>query len=129
MPGETKWVSLMTKIASGTIHANLSSKANSRRFIRPGLIIKSKPAMAFMEAAALSIPQMTELYEGPVSLTAHVYYKTRKNDLSIELLMDALQGRVFQNDRQVEHIIATKSWDKTDPRIEWKVLKYDRDNT
>lgn len=106
---------------SGAIHANLASKANSRRFIRPGLIIKSKPAMEFVAAAEKVISTLPTLWEGPVALYADVFYKNRRPDLDVSLLMDVLQGRIYQNDRQVEEIVATKHWDKLDPRVEWEV--------
>ena len=83
--------------------------------------IKSKPAMAFVEAASLAIPQMETLYEGLVTVTATCYYRSRRPDLDAELLMDCLQGRVIQNDRQIwcKHLF--RGLDKDNPRVEWTV--------
>lgn len=62
---------------------------------------------------------------GDVSLRATVYFKDRKRDLDncLKPLLDALQGIVYVNDRQVVHLDFTKALDKGNPRIEMEVTE------
>jgi Holliday junction resolvase RusA-like endonuclease len=111
-------------IASGVIPCQIASKSNSRRQVRwrgSPRFIKSKPALAFMEAAAMSIPTLAPLYEGLVTVRALCVNRDRRPDLDPALLMDALQGRIYQNDRQVYGLVAIKTVDKDNPRVEWSV--------
>jgi len=112
--------------ASGTFPGQLVSSKNRRRIVgfktgRPRLI-KSKPALDYEKAAAKEVWRGAKGIEGPVSLTAHVFYSTRRPDLDVQLLMDVLQkARVILDDRQIHQIIATKYVDKVNPRVEWQI--------
>lgn len=111
-------------IASITIHGEVCSKANSRRmvpgrskegklFMRP---IKSDKALAFVDAAARQIPRM-DLITGPLIAHIWIYYPSERNDLDESLVLDVLQGRVYENDRQVREKHVYHGIDKNDPRV------------
>lgn len=104
----------------GTIIGECCSKANSRRIVMFGnrpASIKSDKARAYADDAALQIPKMP-LHEGPVSVECTIWYRTRRPDLDPSLILDALQGRIIVNDRQVVELIARKGWDRKNPRAE-----------
>jgi Holliday junction resolvase RusA-like endonuclease len=108
-----------------TIHGNLASKANSRRMVispRTGkpLFIKSMAAIVFCQDFRKQCPMRVKVgLKTPVKLTVTVYYKTRRNDLDVGIVMDCLEREgVIKNDRQVEEIHAFKRWDKDNPRVE-----------
>ena len=114
------------KIVRLTVNGALKSKANSRRMIRPGLVIKSKGALEFEETAIL---QLNQQYKGEpitsnVYLICDIYYPTKRNDLSPELFFDCLQkAGVLENDRQIWSYSAFKHIDKENPRVECTVYE------
>lgn len=108
------------------IHGEVCSKANSRRmvpgrskagklFMRP---IKSDKALAFVTAATLQVPQMSEMLLGKLVAHIWIYYPSERNDLDESLVLDVLQGRVYANDRQVREKHVYHRIDKVDPRVE-----------
>jgi Holliday junction resolvase RusA-like endonuclease len=60
---------------------------------------------------------------GPVELFLRVYRPRRSGDLDgrLKVMLDALQGIVYENDSQVEHIDAWRFDDKGNPRVEAEV--------
>lgn len=109
----------MTKLVF-VILGQPQSKANSRRFIRPGLIIKSKAALAYtaQAQAQLSALSLTPIEDNAVEFEAHIYYESRRPDLDESLLMDLLQGHAYKNDRQIKVKKVYWHLDKTNPRAE-----------
>ena len=104
------------------IAGELASKANSRRLI-PGKrgqrprVIKSAKAIRYVRDVHAQVAVLPELLEGPLEVTAVCYYASERPDLDISLLLDALQGRVYKNDRQVrEHHLYHKI-DRERPRV------------
>jgi Holliday junction resolvase RusA-like endonuclease len=57
-------------------------------------------------------------YTGEVSVVLDLHYKTRRNDIDgpIKLILDALQGIAYPNDRQVSALTVYKRHDPTHPR-------------
>ena len=109
-------------IDHGIIPCEIASKSNARRWIpKARRFIKSSKALKFVEAADAVLPSLVPLYEGPVSVVARCYYATRRPDLDPQLLLDVLQGRIFQNDRQVQELHAFKFIDRSGGRVEWEV--------
>ena len=109
-----------------TILGQPYSKANRRRFVRAGLIIKSREAMAYVEYAALQLPRLRAPLEGPLGISAVIYYASRRPDLDPSLLFDVLQGRMIVNDRQLEEQHLYKKIDKSNPRSEieiWRLIQ------
>jgi len=104
-------------IIFGTAH----SKANSRRLVtfggRPRLI-KSKPALQFEKDVKAQVQAMDEMLEGDLSFHADIYYPSRRQDLDPSILLDALQGLIYANDRQFKQISCCRYLDKENPRSE-----------
>ena len=109
----------------GVIHGDVRSKANSRKIVRFGArlaSIKSKPARDFAEAAAAQIPVLDDLVIGDVAVAGTIYYRNRRPDLDESLVLDALQGRIILNDRQVKAKLFFHGLDKNNPRVELVVM-------
>lgn len=106
-----------------TILGNLASLKNSRRMVTvrgiPRLIPKPE-AVQWEKDAIRQIPADHRVkLTGPIRLTCEVYYQSRRSDLDISLLMDVLErAEVYDNDRQVIQINATKKLDPVNPRVE-----------
>ena len=113
----------MKRTWHGVILGEPASKANSRRIVRFGShvrVIKSEKALAFVEAVARQIrelPPQDQLLE-PIRMTAHIYYASRRPDLDPSLILDALQGRVYRNDRAVREMHLYHHLDRDNPRSE-----------
>ena len=105
----------------------LFSKSNSRMLIKKGnrtISVKSVKAQKSFRDMVLQLkalwrkPPVPE----PAELVCYVYYPSRRQDLDLSLLMDALQAAgVVENDRHIFRIKATKIIDPDFPRIELTV--------
>jgi Holliday junction resolvase RusA-like endonuclease len=112
-------------IWKGTIIGHMPRKSNQRRIIfkqgKP-LNIKSKEAIDWNNHAILQLKaarKHPEPHQSDTKLTAHIYYRSNKSDLSDELLCDAFEkAGIIQNDRQIveKHLYRYK--DKDNPRVE-----------
>lgn len=98
------------KIWEATIQGQPYSKANSRRAVagRGGVgirFIKSEEALnyerVFRQQAAFIRSTVTGVYEGDVSVSIWISYKSMQPDLDESLILDLLQGEAYKNDRQV----------------------------
>jgi len=99
------------------------SKANSRRIVKFGSmvrVIKSAKALAYVENVARQVPELPEERQlrAPIRMTAHIHYASRRPDLDPSLILDALQGRVYRNDRAVREMHLYHHLDRTTPRAE-----------
>jgi Holliday junction resolvase RusA-like endonuclease len=114
------------------IHLSISGqpprKSNSRRIVvnrrtgRP-MLVKSAEALAWMEGADLQIPADARRRLGsaarPLSVTCRVRYKSKRPDLSVELILDLLQkAGVISDDRHVYEFHAYKGFDRDEPGVE-----------
>lgn len=109
------------------VYGEPASKANSRRLVsfkrkggagtRPALI-KSQKALDYNDAFRLQCPKLSPLMEGDVSVTITIYYATRRPDLDESVILDAMQGLVYLNDRQVKEKHIYWGLDKERPRAE-----------
>lgn len=129
-----------------TIYGQPYSKANSRRLVmipdgkggKRASFVKAKEALAYERDALKQIPPVHRVrLEGPVRLTARLFYATERPDLDASLIRDILQDRfakdkksgervlvqngVYRNDRQVreEHYYWGK--DAANPRAELEI--------
>jgi Holliday junction resolvase RusA-like endonuclease len=107
----------------GTILGEPASKANSRRIVRMGShvrVIKSEKALAYVEAVSRQVPELPAQDQllAPIRMTAHLYYASRRPDLDPSLILDALQGRVYRNDRAVREMHLYHHLDRDNPRAE-----------
>jgi Holliday junction resolvase RusA-like endonuclease len=105
----------------GIIYGEPASKANSRQLVtikgRPAFI-KSKKARCYADDVARQIVPLLPLLTGPLKFTATIYYATHRPDLDESVILDALQGRVYENDRQVREKHIFHAIDKRNPRAE-----------
>lgn len=107
------------------ITGQLFSKSNSRMLIQKrGRTISVKSVKA-QKAFSDMVLQLKAQWHGqkaipePAELCVWVYYPSRRQDLDISLLMDALQAAgVVKNDRHIFRIKATKIIDPDFPRME-----------
>jgi len=113
---------------SGIIHGEPASKSNSSEICtnpkgKP-FIRKSRKALNYVVDAQKQLPRLPNIYEGDVSLTAHIFYATRRPDLDESLIMDALQGFIYKNDRQIKEKHIYHGLDRKHPyvRIEVRAL-------
>lgn len=122
------------------IEGEPASKANSRKVVKFGsrsAMIKSDKARDYERDALKQIPPRARLrLEGPVRLTARIYYASERPDLDESLIMDILQDRykrldknhrllvqngVIRNDRQIREKHIYWSLDKRNPRAEIEI--------
>ena len=111
-----------------TILGEPASKANSRRLVQIGgkpRVIKSKKALSYGKAFQLQCPTLDPLLdaEGSRLLVAlDIWYSSRRPDLDESLILDLMQGLIYQNDRSVRAKIVRWHLDKENPRTRIKIL-------
>jgi len=108
-----------------TVYAEPAAKSNQRRVVRikgkkGGIrVIKSAKALAYVDTLRDYAPKPKELMLGDLAVEVKTWYASRRPDLSIELILDAMQGVLYKNDRQVkEHHAYWMGVDKDNPRSE-----------
>ena len=104
-----------------TIYGEPASKANSRRLVSIGgkpRFIKSKKALVYSRNFDKQCPIRREPFEKKEDLAVamKIFYKTRRPDLDESLILDLLQGRVYENDRSVKSKFIEHGLDKENPR-------------
>jgi len=107
-----------------TILGEPASKANSRRLVKFGnrpASIKSAKAISYAQSFHFQCPKLSSPIEDDVSVVITIYYASRRPDLDEAILLDAMQGCIYLNDRQVKHKDITWALDKTNPRAEIQV--------
>jgi len=105
-----------------------ASKANSRRVVRFGgmsRLIKSAKALSYADMFKQQLAPLPALYTGDLRVTMYVYYASRRPDLDESLILDLLQGLVYENDRQVKERHVYWGLDKEQPRAEIIVEQMD----
>lgn len=111
---------------TGVILGEPASKANSRRLVRfgnrPG-IIKSHKARDYLQMVAAQVRPLPELMDGPLSFTARIFYASNRPDLDPSVILDALQGRIYKNDRQVREMHLFHDIDRENPRAEIAIAR------
>lgn len=86
-----------------------------------GRMVVSAEAKAYKEQAGwLARAAGAELLTGDVSLTVRVYRPAKRGDLdnAIKILIDSMQGILYENDSQIVRIVAERYDDKHNPRVE-----------
>ena len=104
-----------------TIYGEPASKANSRRLVSMGgrpRFIKSKKALIYSRNFDKQCPIRKEVFEKKEDLAVamKIFYKTRRPDLDESLVLDLLQGRVYENDRSIKSKFIYHGLDKENPR-------------
>ena len=106
------------------IYGEPASKANSRKMVLIGgkpRFIKSKKARDYVEGFNKQCPKLDELVDGDVRVTMTIWYATRRPDLDESVILDALEGYAYVNDRQVKEKHIYHALDKENPRAHIKV--------
>ncbi|WP_417821279.1 RusA family crossover junction endodeoxyribonuclease [Terasakiella sp.] len=81
-------------------------------------IIKSDKALAYAKSIERQVPILRRRINGPCKIWIRVFYETQKPDLDCELIFDALQDRLYDNDRQLREKHLYHAIDKKNPRAE-----------
>lgn len=115
---------------SATITGQPRSKANSRRQLknrRTGKMFSAKndDCLAYAESVKVQalVCRPQRLLKGALSVRGTLYYPNNQSDLDPSLLIDALQGVVFKNDRQIKHFDIHHGIDKAKPRAEIEIVE------
>ena len=83
--------------------------------------IKSSKATRYAFTAALQAPAQEPLLEGPLAVTIRIYYASERPDLDPSIILDALQGRIYANDRAVREFHCHHFIDRANPRAEIEI--------
>ncbi|HAF38863.1 MAG TPA: hypothetical protein DCG72_07755 [Gammaproteobacteria bacterium] len=108
------------------------SKANSRQLVyfgkRPAFI-KSPQAREYEKIFAAQCPVLDPIIpynkkeKQDVAVHMTIYYASRRPDLDESLILDCMQGRIYENDRCVKEKHIRWGLDKKNPRSEIRVIK------
>lgn len=101
-----------------------AAKANQRQLVhvrqkdgtRRPLFIKSKKARQYEANVKKCVRPMAPLLEGELHATIVIWYASRRPDLDESVILDALQGLVYKNDRQVRSKAVSFELDPKNPR-------------
>lgn len=101
-----------------------SVNAYWRMFARAGSarIYVTHEAQAYKRSCALSaVAQGVRPLDGPVAVELHVFRPRKSGDLdnTLKVLLDALKGVAWEDDRQIISIRAFRFDDAEDPRVEF----------
>lgn len=104
-----------------TVLGEPASKANQRRLVhikgRPAFI-KSAKAMSYVEAFRLQCPKLSSPVEDEVAVWMRIWYGSRRPDLDESIILDAMQGLIYKNDRQVKERHVYWGLDRDRPRAD-----------
>lgn len=106
-----------------------ASKANSRRLVtikgRPSSI-KSQKALDYVSAFKIQCAnQVKAMTSADVRVEMVIHYSSRRPDLDESVILDAMQGIVYANDRQVKQREVYWALDKELPRAVIRVVECD----
>jgi len=111
---------------SQIIFGEPASKANSRRVVRYGgmsRLIKSAKALSYSDAFKQQCGKLPTLMTGDLRVTLYIFYASRRPDLDESLILDLMQGLIYENDRQVKERHCYWGLDPDNPRAEIIVEK------
>tara|TARA_R110002020_G_scaffold475191_2_gene709027 strand:+ start:807 stop:1202 length:396 start_codon:yes stop_codon:yes gene_type:complete len=111
----------MSKEFSFIVQGEPASKANSRQIVtirgRPA-VIKSAKARRYVTDFQIQCPRLDPLLEGDLAIWITVFYASRRPDLDVSLILDAAEGFLYKNDRQVREMHLYWRLDRENPRSE-----------
>ena len=105
-----------------------ASKSNSRRLVRYGgvsRLIKSEKALHYSDVFKQQCRPLAHLMTGDLRITLHIFYASRRPDLDESLILDLMQGLIYENDRQVKERHAYWGLDPENPRTEILIERID----
>ena len=106
---------------SQIIFGEPASKANSRRVVHYGgmsRLIKSKKALSYSDVFKQQCGKLPTLMSGDLRVTLYIFYASRRPDLDESLILDLMQGLIYENDRQVKERHCYWGLDPDNPRAE-----------
>lgn len=110
------------------VYGEPGTKANGRRIVTRGKVkklLKSEKTTTYIEEHwDQQIIKRDPLLEGDLAIRLHVYYASRRPDLSaLELIKDLLEGVAYKNDRQIK--CEAEMWNKAklDPMVDIGIRK------
>ena len=109
------------QVLSQIIFGEPASKANSRRVVHYGgmsRLIKSKKALSYSDVFKQQCRPLPTLMSGDLRVTLHIFYASRRPDLDESLILDLMQGLIYENDRQVKERHCYWGLDPDNPRAE-----------
>jgi len=101
-----------------------ASKSNRRRFTKidgKPRFVKSREANTFVRDFTLQCPLLDPLLVDDIVVAIEIYYGSRRPDLDEGIILDAMQGRIYKNDRQVKEKHIYWNLDREHPRVEIRV--------
>lgn len=107
-----------------------ASKANSRKMVHIGgrpAFIKSEKALSYLGSFMQQVKAQIKVppAQGFVRVELVIHYASRRPDLDESVILDALQGYAYLNDRQVRQRHAYWALDKDCPRAVVRVVSCD----
>ena len=117
---------MSTREHTFTIQGEPASKANSRKIVRFGkrpAIIKSDKARRYLKQFEAQCKILDQLFKGDVGVEMTIFYVTRRPDLDESLILDAMEQKIYGNDRQVKEKVIRHGLDKENPRAEIRVYE------
>ena len=111
-----------------TILGEPASKANSRKLVFFGkkpAFIKSDKARTYLKNFNEQCKPLPELLEGNLGVEMTIFYASRRPDLDESVVLDAMQDKIYKNDRQIKKKIINWGLDKENPRSEIRVYEID----
>jgi Holliday junction resolvase RusA-like endonuclease len=109
---------------SRIIFGEPASKANSRRVVKIGNVsrlIKSSKALNYSDVFKQQCRPLASLMTGDLRVTMRIFYASRRPDLDESLILDLMQGLIYENDRQVKEKHVYWGLDPERPRTELMV--------
>lgn len=98
-----------------------ASKANSRRVVRIGNVsrlIKSQKALSYSDLFKQQCMKLDPPMKGDLRVSLWIFYASRRPDLDESLILDLMQGLIYENDRQVKEKHVFWGLDPDKPRTE-----------
>ena len=111
----------MTNEVRLVVYGEPASKANSRKIVKFGkrpASIKSDKARAFEASVKQQVQELPRLMTEKVVVFIKIFYASERPDLDESIILDALQGLVYANDRQVREKHVYHEIDRKNPRFE-----------
>jgi len=115
-------------IVSFIVCGEPASKANSRKLVhlngRPAFI-KSAKARSYVKDFQWQCPKLDPLLSGDLAVHLRIFYASRRPDLDESVILDAMQGLIYENDRQVKERHIYWGLDAERPRSEITIEQMD----
>lgn len=110
-----------------TILGQPYSKANGRAIVKFGKrwgSIKSKEARAYADSFARQVPRIFPCLTGVLYARIHIAYASNQPDVDESIILDAMQVRLINNDRQIRHRTVTHEIDEENPRARIRLWQW-----